>query len=116
MRGKETELTAYSTPSGITPAYAGKRGSNYNMSQNERDHPRVCGEKHNGVKGRQAPLGSPPRMRGKVDCCAQLGAWHGITPAYAGKSLSAAKKGVKNRDHPRVCGEKKKGGKPGQPG
>ena len=31
----------------------------------------------------------------------------GITPAYAGKSPFQFKPNVTNKDHPRVCGEKK---------
>ena len=30
----------------------------------------------------------------------------GITPAYAGKSLTIQKMTTRSRDHPRVCGEK----------
>ena len=46
-------------------------------------------------------------MRGKV--LAALGAYiaDGITPAYAGKSLSMLLRSGLLRDHPRVCGEKK---------
>ena len=66
MRGKDCCATLGKTPVGITPAYAGKSGAH--------------------VSFRTAPLGSPPRMRGKG-----MTSWGGvlkdrITPAYAGKS------------------------------
>ena len=50
--------------------------------------------------------GSPPRMRGKAT---KTGCFHPgvrITPAYAGKRVSAAMLALTLSDHPRVCGEK----------
>ena len=52
------------------------------------------------------PLGSPPRGRGKVidsllDCPQR-----GITPALAGKSAESSGASGRERDHPRVGGEK----------
>ena len=66
MRGKVEERLYYRRVSGITPAYAGKSyGGNYGMWQN-RDHPRLCGEKLYFVCCRGLAAGSPPPMRGKV--------------------------------------------------
>ena len=45
-------------------------------------------------------------MRGKGLFCFQIAGFIGITPAYAGKSLSPSASGNSARDHPRVCGEK----------
>ena len=45
-------------------------------------------------------------MRGKVAGIAALIAIFGITPAYAGKSLTEKQKAVFGKDHPRLCGEK----------
>ena len=53
----------------ITPAYAGKSFPACMQCYNWRDHPRVCGEKPESVKQVENNLGSPPRMRGKVDSC-----------------------------------------------
>mgnify|MGYP001730815438 FL=1 len=54
-----------------------------------RDHPRVCGEKLFQSPLLRLPLGSPPRVQGKVlkELIALL--FHGITPAYAGKSCAS---------------------------
>ena len=52
------------------------------------DHPRVCGEKRIAGSDELALEGSPPRMRGKVGVKAGSQVSNGITPAYAGKSLS----------------------------
>ena len=68
MRGKAVNVRKGILRNRITPAYAGKRYKKPYMPDLTRDHPRLCGEK---------------RM-----ICQQLGWWSGITPAYAGKSLS----------------------------
>ena len=50
------------------------------------DHPRLCGEKGESMH--------------------YIRAVYGITPAYAGKSVSYEKLPSVNKDHPRLCGEK----------
>ena len=108
MRGKDTSESAWGGDTGITPAYAGKRPFLPPAAETTRDHPRVCGEK--AVTDFPTPpfKGSPPRMRGKVrgDLIDRL--FLGITPAYAGKSVSAISSMAARRDYPRVCGEKTK--------
>ena len=46
-------------------------------------------------------------MRGKEQRGHQGGRRPGITPAYAGKRIPTSRQIVLNRDHPRVCGEKR---------
>ena len=70
------------------------------------DHPRVCGEKIWLSSVCVHASGSPPRMRGKVPGLLLQHLTHGITPAYAGKSVQPYKWLVTTQDHPRVCGEK----------
>ena len=50
-------------------------------------------------------MGSPPRMRGKLEAefCEQVK--YGITPADAGKTYIKSQPDVRIRDHPRGCGE-----------
>ena len=72
----------------------------------QRDHPRVCGEKHAWASFRFAQLGSPPRMRGKEVLAALENKEDRITPAYAGKRLGSFLRSGLCWDHPRVCGEK----------
>ena len=48
----------------------------------------------------------PPHMRGKDGAELAATVYHGITPAYAGKSECSAGCPARKRDHPRVCGEK----------
>ena len=111
MRGKALFLSVLWVTSGITPAYAGKRRASQMSLRAERDHPRVCGEKH-GFSYTQLPQqGSPPRMRGKAELGPGAGPLPGITPAYAGKSFPRFLHCLTLRDHPRVCGEKKELGR-----
>ena len=61
-------------------------------------------------------LGSPPRGRGKVTSAFFVESRTGITPAWAGKRSSLDGKMFKIWDHPRVGGEKTKGGGPEKSG
>ena len=55
---------------------------------------------------KEVKVGSPPRVRGKVDCFSPFLALWGITPAYAGKRRPGPSQRFTRQDHPRVCGEK----------
>ena len=66
MRGKVLDALRPVSMCRITPAYAGKSRRSRLRSRPGWDHPRVCGEKPLvGYRGK-APVGSPPRMRGKA--------------------------------------------------
>ena len=86
MRGKAGFIPALYSVVGITPAYAGKSVSVYCHCVQLWDHPRVCGEKSDQLSGVDLQLGSPPRMRGKVNKFNEPLRRGGITPACAGKS------------------------------
>ena len=86
MRGKGNPSPISHSQKRITPAYAGK-----SPSARFRVH---------------IDLGSPPRMRGKVDCIRSCIWIPRITPAYAGKRQPPKRCTASTRDHPRVCGEK----------
>ena len=88
MRGKEVADVVDGKGQGITPAYAGKRPDGYVVLAPSGDHPRVCGEKPTQRSTGSVRPGSPPRMRGKGDGFTVHFQQVGITPAYAGKSLS----------------------------
>ena len=107
MRGKGDTHGPEELRFGITPAYAGKRIFRCGHSDNCRDHPRVCGEKGDGHGEQLHNNGSPPRMRGKVGTYDNETGQIRITPAYAGKSRCHTQKSEEQRDHPRVCGEKR---------
>ena len=86
MRGKVSIRRNLPRHTGITPAYAGK-STVQTIAAFEK-------------------LGSPPPMRGKAGSTCLYTSLTGITPAYAGKSKVERNDGCKNRDHPRLCGEK----------
>ena len=89
----------------ITPAYAGKSPPRWTSLRRPRDHPRVCGEEAKIFRALCGPIGSPPRMRGRVIHLLSGCPWPWITPAYAGKSMIDACQNCPWGDHPRVCGE-----------
>ena len=107
MRGKARSKCTKTTGYRITPAYAGKSGMPAASGTVAKDHPRVCGEKPVFANLGEQAVGSPPRMRGKVQDETQQGLWTGITPAYAGKSDLRRADLLWSWDHPRVCGEKR---------
>ena len=110
MRGKGKAAGLVREADRITPAYAGKRQSTGCKAENRRDHPRVCGEKGMRSPALKVVLGSPPRMRGKVQFFGYVPRYIRITPAYAGKSQQKLARAQTQKDHPRVCGEKDKVG------
>ena len=148
MRGKELIQSNTDGLIRITPAYAGKSFPILFHFHTHKDHPRLCGEKPDTIRGIMTNIGSPPPMRGKGkrgknngNSCritpayagkssANSGSIYGtkgspppmrgkvflaplvlsvirITPAYAGKSRFAHYGERGERDHPRLCGEKK---------
>ena len=106
VRGKALGNLFVHHHQGITPACAGKSKSFFVFNEEWRDHPRVCGEKVVPCSTGLHVQGSPPRVRGKADNDNQAITIEGITPACAGKSLSALRNAYADGDHPRVCGEK----------
>ena len=108
MRGKVRMTLVDLVRTGITPAYAGKRGWMRATEVTRKDHPRVCGEKAYSLVINGSEWGSPPRMRGKACTCSCASIAGRITPAYAGKRADGARLRAAMGDHPRVCGEKTK--------
>ena len=108
MRGKVRELLFSFHCARITPAYAGKSAANTWITNKIKDHPRVCGEKNVCIGVPDWIIGSPPRMRGKVEHGYHFHFGNRITPAYAGKRYGIIPCADKGGDHPRVCGEKTK--------
>ena len=106
MRGKVVMRAESPLFGRITPAYAGKSFCCITTIIRCKDHPRLCGEKILSQEAISEDIGSPPPMRGKgcTSCRAVLEV--GITPAYAGKRMSMARRKSLIWDHPRLCGEK----------
>ena len=89
----------------ITPAYAGKTACFASSSTIMRDHPRVCGKNTANNWDEAVNMGSPPRMREKLQLPSYLRLLRRITPAYAGKTVVSIRIVTGNGDHPRVCGK-----------
>ncbi|EJU32202.1 hypothetical protein HMPREF1155_1419 [Slackia sp. CM382] len=90
---------------GIIPAHAGSTPFSDSHRSIRRDHPRACGEHHAVHDFHAIDTGSSPRMRGArapyfLDTPAT-----GIIPAHAGSTEKTLLEGLRDRDHPRACGE-----------
>ncbi len=107
MRGKGSFFNVLNCVIRITPAYAGKRLKRPMGDASAEDHPRICGEKACAGRNRSCEKGSPPHMRGKATVSRFIMMPMGITPAYAGKSITRLGEISLPKDHPRICGEKK---------
>ena len=90
----------------ITPAWAGKSSASCRVGCVDEDHPRMGGEKTSSNFGLCSIMGSPPHGRGKVAHKGKDQLQAGITPAWAGKRVSARLTRPIPRDHPRMGGEK----------
>ena len=89
VRGKLLEKIGIEKENGITPAGAGKTLRQLKVCGHAWDHPRRCGE--NSVFRSRAPnpSGSPPQVRGKLFCHSLISSAYRITPAGAGKTVTA---------------------------
>ena len=90
---------------GITPACAGRTGTDSGLYAGGRDHPRVCGKNkttHNVIR---VSRGSPPRVREELDGPRGILGNVRITPACAGRTLKERSDAEGAKDHPRVCGK-----------
>ena len=105
MRGTPGCIPCPTSGSGIIPAYAGNTGNTHTSTQQDRDHPRVCGEHKRPHPTRWSSSGSSPRMRGTPWDVAGADLTVGIIPAYAGNTRHDHGRPLRHRDHPRVCGE-----------
>ena len=108
MRGKPVSNSLSFIVIRITPAYAGKTPLVSIGIQQDKDHPRVCGENVPAKHFLLFVMGSPPRMRGKQKGYFFPAGVKRITPAYAGKTQGRNIIASIDRDHPRVCGENTK--------
>ena len=105
-RGKVPFDAQFMKSFGITPAYAGKSFEVCEVSFLDRDHPRLRREKKYEDDRENEKAGSPPLTRGKEIVANLNSRVLRITPAYAGKRISAACGASSCEDHPRLRGEK----------
>ena len=86
MRGKRAVQSPAAAIIRITPADAGKTFIPSITLSACRDHPRGCGENRAVVEAFEQYVGSPPRMRGKLNQGNYAIESCRITPAGAGKT------------------------------
>ena len=105
MRGTVALRLAFLEPIRITPADAGNRKKITRNNNNNKDHPRRCGEQKIFDSDSDLVAGSPPQMRGTVLVQYFRLSIFRITPADAGNSFEARDSIEDCEDHPRRCGE-----------
>ena len=105
MRGKLNNESLGILLGRITPADAGKTSARLSRQTFRLDHPRGCGENTMSPFLYKAVSGSPPRMRGKLNCRVTSSTRIRITPADAGKTKLSLPVDIVYKDHPRGCGE-----------
>ena len=88
----------------ITPACAGTTLTCCNVSQSNRDHPRLCGNNTKLLQFTPNTVGSPPPVREQLTRRAIFSGLSGITPACAGTTDNRLLSRLKIWDHPRLCG------------
>ncbi len=105
VRGAHHTITATSHTGGIIPACAGSTCMCSRTLYRHRDHPRMCGEHVLVESDESGVVGSSPHVRGarlRQDGHVIV---RGIIPACAGSTHPDLRWSVRNRDHPRMCGE-----------
>ena len=105
MRGKREHCKRQQLRCRITPAGAGKTGSNVEGQRFYQDHPRRCGENQRRLAVYCDSTGSPPQVRGKPIYRNGVYTYFRITPAGAGKTQITLLILSSKQDHPRRCGE-----------
>ena len=109
MRGAPKVNAFYDLGNRIIPAYAGSTWQADSAPCGPRDHPRVCGEHCSDRRFSAASWGSSPRMRGAQTLYFTFYDDRRIIPAYAGSTYIGMTMILYRQDHPRVCGEHRRG-------
>ena len=104
MRGKPWLLSLISLTSRIIPAHAGQTSACDSSASSCPDHPRACGANSVPVTGSKPPVGSSPRMRGKLQHDRVHDGAGRIIPAHAGQTPRPSRRARTCPDHPRACG------------
>ena len=104
MRGKLGEQTLPQRLVRIIPAHAGQTQNRYRLAWRVPDHPRACGANWRRRSRTPRPLGSSPRMRGKLLQNSAPCKQRRIIPAHAGQTTVHSVLTNCQPDHPRACG------------
>ena len=85
-RGKRSARRCMAPVRGLIPAWAGKTGRSRGPRQSTGAHPRVGGENDRDDINGATASGSSPRGREKLAHTFKTDPWHGLIPAWAGKT------------------------------
>ena len=105
VRGALLHLRVDARDRGIIPACAGSTHHESDGADDERDHPRMCGEHFNCEEVALMRVGSSPHVRGAHLDRRLPRRESGIIPACAGSTWPASPPWHSSWDHPRMCGE-----------
>ena len=104
-RGKPLVSLTWCEIERLIPAHAGKTRSLPSRCMATLAHPRSRGENLCEVEDADAPAGSSPLTRGKLEPVDQGADGGRLIPAHAGKTASGAAWSLSSRAHPRSRGE-----------
>jgi len=104
-RGRPGPSGAGTGPGGNTPACAGTTGSGGCASPGRTEHPRVRGDDTRVTIAAPAPVGTPPRARGRLETVQHPQQRARNTPACAGTTPPRASPTASGAEHPRVRGD-----------
>ena len=105
VRGKPRDVTIRAAQHRLIPARAGKTRRNSSALRTLRAHPRACGENYIHRVPVSEPVGSSPRVRGKLLVGRRCQRQIGLIPARAGKTCGRPRTIRTLAAHPRACGE-----------
>ena len=105
VRGKRPDGATTSRPPRLIPACAGKTSPCARLSSIVTAHPRACGENLDLADPESFPLGSSPRVRGKLGHSSDRIRDDRLIPARAGKTPRPLRTPPPRSAHPRACGE-----------
>ena len=105
MRGILLQYLQENRRKRIIPAHAGNTRFLLMTTRAIEDHPRSCGEYYEGKNESSYEKGSSPLMRGILDGSIESSKRSRIIPAHAGNTDLQFLCRLRNRDHPRSCGE-----------
>ena len=104
VRGKRLRKAIRSAIRRIIPARAGQTSAGLDGADVPPDHPRACGANHECRPLMVLPVGSSPRVRGKLAGLTRGFPRLRIIPARAGQTDSKRRASPTPSDHPRACG------------
>ena len=105
MRGRQHVMIDIYSERRLTPANAGTTTMQSNDGDNDKAHPRECGDDSASGIFLKHRIGSPPRMRGRPAGRARLAHVCRLTPANAGTTVPTPGLQDHMGAHPRECGD-----------